>query len=110
MLRLCLPQGAVATTADGKGMFPENHEQYIGEHQALTAIQRATSLFYLMTTTKPVPQQTSDTLVISITVSQPKASCLVTPHQLMRTAVHHGTQDTSGDCVPVAFCCVQHMA
>jgi thiamine pyrophosphate-dependent acetolactate synthase large subunit-like protein len=25
-----LLQGAVATTADAKGMFPEHHEQYIG--------------------------------------------------------------------------------
>jgi thiamine pyrophosphate-dependent acetolactate synthase large subunit-like protein len=25
-------QSAVATTADAKGMFPEHHEQYIGEN------------------------------------------------------------------------------
>lgn len=31
LLCLLLMQGAVATTADGKGLLPEHHEQYIGE-------------------------------------------------------------------------------
>lgn len=35
-------QGGVATTADGKGLFPEDHPQYIGEGTAAVCVLMCT--------------------------------------------------------------------